>query len=295
MVLILVILAAPVQAGLFEDLQQDYIDNINDMPYSSGRPAIEWQQNGNIRAWLDIVGFRNLSRDGEKYFILGDPASLAIVQYDVVGQPPGYIESIKKTVSLSQSDNNLIAVLNVKLIWFVVNCDKNSCWRSYFSEKSVFQDIEAIPGQYHINQNFSINETQYINGISNKTIIKINGSNLLKYTLTAGNSSITRRLKIGHIEYTNKGLPYMNLTRFETWNTTGGGISHQDEDIVLSGINVSYSLNASTPFNSYLPGLKKSITTHELKETVNSFTFLLLFLFGVMFGSVYFMGRRILW
>src|SRR5665811_526898 len=109
--------------GLFSILDEKYSDNISDLPYSAGSPTISWQEQGHIRAWVNIVGFKNITRiDGIDY-INGKPESLALVQYGVSVSHPGIRDSLDKSLSVNQSGNNTIASLHVVLKYHTINCD----------------------------------------------------------------------------------------------------------------------------------------------------------------------------
>ena len=52
----------PASAGFWEDvMSQTYINSVSELPITTGTPEIKWQESGYIRAWIDIVGFRNLA------------------------------------------------------------------------------------------------------------------------------------------------------------------------------------------------------------------------------------------
>jgi hypothetical protein len=42
--------------GVFYILDEKFIDNISELPYSAGTPDKQIQKSGNIAAWIDIVG-----------------------------------------------------------------------------------------------------------------------------------------------------------------------------------------------------------------------------------------------
>ena len=222
-------------AGLFDILNEKYIGDISELPYSSGTPAVNWQQSGNIRGYVDIVGFRNLSRDGDKYFILGDPASLAIVTADAIGQPPGILDSLKKSISFSQSGNNLTASLNVVMKWHTIYCDDNGCFvNGRFTKTAVFQDIEALPEQFDTVLNPWVNITEYNNTLEPKISIQVTNINSSGISLKYGNKSLTHTSKIYHVEQTEKGIYYANSSDVEAWDIQGQGIARFGNSIIIN-------------------------------------------------------------
>jgi hypothetical protein len=222
-------------AGLFDILNETYINDISELPFSSGTPTVSWQQSGNIRGYVDIVGFRNLSRDGEKYFILGDPAILAIVAGDAIGRPPGILDSLAKTVSLTQSGNNLIASLHVVMKWHTIYCDDKGCFiNGRFTNTATFQDIEVIPDQFDTVLNPWVNITEYNNTLEPKISIQVTNVNSNEISVTYGNKSITHTSKIYHVEQTEKGIYYANASDLEAWDIKGQGIARFSDSIIIN-------------------------------------------------------------
>lgn len=83
--------------GIFYILDEKFINNISELPYSAGTPETNWRASGYIHAWIDITGFRQMSRDNGIDYIPGRPADLAIVQYDAkAADVPG---SVRKSIS----------------------------------------------------------------------------------------------------------------------------------------------------------------------------------------------------
>jgi hypothetical protein len=223
-----------VAAGLFDILNETYINDISELPFSSGTPTVSWQQSGNIRGYMDIVGFRNLSRDGEHYFILGDPASLAIVAGDATGTPPGIFDSLDKTISLTQSGNNLIASLHVVLKWHTIYCDDKGCFiNGRFTNTAVFQDIEVIPEQFDNILDPRINITEYNNSIEPKISIQIITKNSSGISLNYGNKSAVHSTKSYHVEKTEKGIYYANTSDLEAWDIQGQSIARFGNLIIV--------------------------------------------------------------
>ena len=235
---ILVIIPQIAAAELFDILSEQYISDISELPYSTGKPEINMQESGNIRAWIDIVGWKNLSKDGDKFVILGDPASSAITQSYAQGMQPGYLDNIKKDISYSKSGNNLIAVMNVKLRWHTVQCDKDRCWNVYHDEAADFQDIGVIPEQFNTVLNPRVNITEYKNDIEPKISIQITNTNNSGIRLKYGNKSITHTSQNYHVEQTDKGIFYANVSSLEAWDVQGQGIARFGDSILING-NIS--------------------------------------------------------
>jgi len=114
--------------GIFYILDEKFIDNISELPYSSGTPEVNWQASGYIHAWIDITGFKQMSRDNGIDYIPGGPEDFAIVQYDAKAKF-GSVTKLLKSVQVSQENNFTIATLAVDLYWKSTICYENSCWK----------------------------------------------------------------------------------------------------------------------------------------------------------------------
>lgn len=291
-------------AGLFDIFNETYISDISELPYSPGNPQITWQESGHIRAWVDIVGFKNLSRDGEKYFILGDPASSAVVQYDAIGLQYGYLDSLKKNISLNQSGNNLTASLHVILRWHTESCDKNGCWISgRFTEEKDFKDSEVIPEQFNKVLNPIVNIIEYNNTIEPKISIQVIDKNASNISISYGNKSLTHTSKSYHVKQTKKGIYYANTSDIEAWNIQGRGIAKFGNSIIINSniselnyshldIRVSnlYGTIKANPANFNISRVKYQ------PETVlyNPVLFAFLGVFFTLTGSAFYLVRQVM-
>jgi hypothetical protein len=292
-VLIFLSFSIPARAGLLETINDSYIDSVYDLP-AQGSPAIAWQQQGYIRAWVDIVGFRDLAFINGAFYVPGDPANYAIVQSDAIGTPPGVLDSLTKTISFSQSENNLTACLNVLLKWHVICCDKSGCFVcGRFSEAKDFTDTEISPRPFYPDaESAQVNDVEYNHSIIVQRLLYLNTSPLItKYNISVPNGSVTHRLQIAQIDYTEKGIPYANYSVFDTWKTQGKGINQQYEASVIDDLNASYSIQAFTPFGllTTVPTIIKSNNTWSPEKTFSSFTFLIIFIFGVLVAGLFLM------
>jgi hypothetical protein len=305
--MILVVMAIIPQiaaAGLFDILDELYISDISELPYSPGNPSVSWQESGNIRGYVDIVGFRNLSRDGENYFILGDPASLAIVAGDAEGTQPGILDSIDKTVSFSQDGSNLTASLNVVLKYHkMCSDDKGEFVCGRFTNTATFQDIETVPEQFDNVISPRINITEYNNSIEPKISIQITNINSNVISLNYGNKSLTHTSKIYHVEKTEKGIYYANASDLEAWDIQGQGIARFGDPIIINTnlSSVDYSqmdIRISNLYGSVKVGSANFNITRVTyqPETVlyNPVLYGFLGVFFTLIGSAFYLIRQVI-
>lgn len=241
--------------GIFSILDEQFIDNISDLPFSLGTPQIKMQEQGHISAWIDIVGFRNLSREGDIYYILGDPSNLAIVQYDAKADPPGTLDSLDKSLSVYQSGNSTIASLHVVLKYHTITCDKQGCYISgRYTEEKDFTDTELSPLIYPALKNGSVNVTEYNNTINPHAAIGLNlPGELSKVTFTYGNESLSHNFRQGHVEQTEKGIYFLNLSVVDFWTDNTYSLQHFNEWVLINSSKPDYSqlsIEISNPYDT---------------------------------------------
>src|SRR5659263_23813 len=234
--LFLVPTAIAADKGIFYILDEKFIDNINELPDSAGNPDKQIQTSGNIEAWIDIVGFKQMMRENGFDYVPGNPADHAMIQYDAEGTQPGIFDSIEKTISFTQSGNNLTAVLDVILKWHTEYCDDKGCFiNGRFTETEAFQDTEPSPNTYpSLQEDFRVNITQYNNSLyENIGISIINISGLNKYTIQYEDNIATYRMNKAHVEQTAKGVYFANVTPAKFLDLKGKNISRYGRIILL--------------------------------------------------------------
>jgi hypothetical protein len=227
-------------------LAQQYISNITELPYSSGIPTVIWQKSGNIKGWIDIIGYKNLSRRGDSYYIFGAPTDLAIVAGDAIANLPSYayFDRIDKSILLSQLDNNTIATLNVVLLWHTISCDKWGCYVSgRFKDVGSFQDIEQSPK--NVSSNDDVIEVLYreMNFSFFNTIdvrIRINETTYDSFILTTNNGSYEKINRLWRSEKTDKGVYFANESSVNIFHSNN--IGHAQD--VIDVANLNFTVNA---------------------------------------------------
>ncbi len=289
--------------GLLDQINDSYIDGVNELPDSSGSPEITWQQSGNIRGWVDVIGFRHMAYINGDYYISGNPQDDAIVKYDVaigelrsrvVRDPRARcywcaVDSVDKRLEVSQEGNKTVARLYVTLHWFEIVENSGSEQRFDYVETAVFQDSELSPLIYNPDlEQVEINEVNYNHSLYAEKLIYVNTSNLItRYNVSTDNGSVLHRLQIGEIQYTKKNVPYANYTIFDTWKQSGAGISRLDKAAIIQNINGSYSLTAYSPFGQVNhTNLTITNKTWTPETAIAHFTFLIIFILGVAFFGI---------
>ena len=236
--------------GIFKILDEQYIENISELPYSAGTPEKIEQSSEHIRGWIDIVGFRDVVHvDGIDY-INGNPADKAIIQYDAWGTGVS-VDSVTKTITVYLSGNNTVAKMDIILKWhyyYSCNCNKNGCstCRKDVIEYATFYDYEVSPETYQpLINTFIVDLIQYNNSLyENIGIIipKPDSIGIMNTTLKYNGSTAIHRFAQANIEKTNKSVYYANLTHVDYWKITGKNISQIVNIIFIDG-NLSKNIN----------------------------------------------------
>lgn len=299
--LLLQLSSATEDKGIFQILDEIYIDNITNLPYSNGNPDKNIQLSGHIEGWIDIVGFDKMSKDNDIYYVPGNPEKYAIIQNEVWGKFKCDIcsYSIKKTAQVLPSNNNTIAILDLKMTWYEKVCTKDGCSCIEHIEYASFSDTEKSPQIINSLVEPEINVIQYNNSLYENIGIQINPTmNITRLDVSLNDSSLTRTLKIGHVEKTNKGIYFANMSELQTYSITGKNISHFNDQIFINGnlskINVTnikistsnlYETKYYTNYNISIEEFRPEKETIE-NPLLMSFWSILLVIFGGIFLTI---------
>ncbi len=260
--------------GIFNVLDEGYIDNIADLPYSSGVPDQTVQASGHIRGWIDIVGFDEMVRDDGVDYLNDNPVNKAIVQYGaghgnlcsrIVSGYCGqscywcFFYSLCDSISTYQQGDKTVARLDVTLYWHETVVSSGSSQTFYYADYATFYDYETSPQVYQpLSEQFKVNVTQYNTSLYENIGIRVYahggiGKTVVKY----GANTSTHITKIGHVEQTAKGVYFANMTAVNYWNVSGFGKINDElyfngnlskvalADIKVTGSNLYESMTAN--------------------------------------------------
>ncbi len=213
-------------------MSTEYIDNMSDLPAPTNLnpdktiqypPYWENSCEGDGEAdcvfgWIDIVGFRDTIREDGVYYVNGDPAAAAIIEYGTYVRINGryflknWIYDVQKSVSGD--------VLRAELRATAVLCQLGE--NGYETCKYVsmnFIDTETIPKQYpELNTSSPVNITIFNYTFQPKTTVAFKSAGLSKTQGSYKNSSLTHYTKLIKVDYTSKGVSYGNVTNVDYWN-----------------------------------------------------------------------------
>lgn len=268
-----------------------FVNSVYDLPEPSGVPDINQQTSDNIEAWLDIIGFREMVQEDGVDYVPGPPENYAIVLYGASGSPPGSVESITPSLSISQSGNFTLAVLNVVMEWHKVFCDKNGCWTVRYTDKATFQDTEVSPKRFDFPGNQSVTLKIYNGSVYKPRVLNFDLSpGITSFKITTNNGSIKQYIKAGHVSYTAKNIPYMNLTTTDHFEKSGRDISKLNNEVVINS-NLS-SIEFFTPYGKL--NASANITKILMLETnIKSGVFGLIYMVIIFIGGLYVMSKTV--
>ncbi|NJD53024.1 MAG: hypothetical protein FIB07_09185 [Candidatus Methanoperedens sp.] len=237
-----------------EELNNTYITDVSGLPLyneSELRPDIEMTTTDHLQGWVDIVGFQNMANISGILYIHDDPVANAVVRGDarIWIQPSGVNTELTQSISVKQVGSNIIATLHAVLKWDTVSCDNDGCWISgHFTETHDWIDSEISPPQftYPGPQNMTIERFPGFHPVSLIHFTGLNDS-IIFFNITTQSGSVEHLLNIGMVEFTSKGIPYMNVTPFSVWRKTGNGIYHQGDDTIMDNGTI-ISVFLWTPF-----------------------------------------------
>ncbi len=113
--------------------------------------------------------------------------------------------------------------------------------------------------------------TVYNTTFEPKTTVRFMVGNAMKTTVSYHGSNLTHSRLIGHVEYTDKGVPFMNLTSIDSWDHQGNEISHIGDEYLINGTTNStdITVKASSPFET-LTARNYSVSIQEPSPPFNA-------------------------
>jgi hypothetical protein len=302
--------------SIFDILNYEMAENAWDIfqsqPY---HPDKTIQVNGHVSAWVDIVGFKNMTQiDGINY-IPGNPADYAVVQYDIQHDISGIewwnwnVDYLKDDLDISVSNGTVIATLNTDLKYHhsILKCRAlpvPRCWisKTYYYETAQFYDSEPSPFLYDCGtglENLTVFITIYNNSVSPKTYVYVPADDYLThYSVQYGNDTVTHHLKKGTVEYTDKGMAYVNLTESDSWkidgNTSAVGRIHDYAVIKTAELNQSMlNISASSAYDTvYLDNFNISVVEYSPDRPFQPIFWLICSILLIFTAGTYLIVRR---
>jgi hypothetical protein len=251
LLLILMFMIPSVNAydGIFKILDERYVENVSDLPIATNlnpdktlTPDLNWidehcggdTSNNCIFGWVDILGYKNSVRIGDTYYVQGNPADSAIIQYETYIRINGryFLEGWVHDIKVYQSGDYVTAELTATAVLYQID---DSGLFIYANEIRTLYDSEPAPEQYPALNEAQVTITQYNNSMYENVGIKVLGDNYTKISFNYQDKQAVRTSKILHVENNSKGVIYGNMTELEQWKIEGTNISRFYTEILLDG------------------------------------------------------------
>lgn len=285
--------------NIFDILNIEYLDNglvVSENVY----PEINWQEKGKSRAWIDIVGWNNLTeRNGTFYIPEGEEPIIKYEAENTASRPV----STKTNVSYATSENGtLTADLKVKAVYEVAKKKTTSFngipVQSFElvrkTKTSHYTDSEPIPETYIP----SVNSTAYVLILNTSKapqtrVLVPESPDVMKVLFEYNDTQTWHYLRTGTYNLTEKGVKYVQISELEYWE--GENISRIGNTLIYTGALDAKKIESQikiTQFDVY--GNEIPITDYQIevrnideKKIVPPITLLFSGLVGIFLIGIY--------
>ena len=278
-------------------------DSLN---YKATDPAAVWVSGPHMLAWVDIVGYRNMTRINNTDYILGDPVACVIVESEVNDLLTwnDNVDWIKKEYSYNVSGDNITVTLDITMLWHHSTettrpNGQKGVKKDYNYAYMTITDSEKIPLQYnYIAGNIPVSILFYNNTFSPKTIINVPGKDGLYYIeYSYNNESIKQNLMNAEIETNSKGIEFINFSDAKKWQDPTGNLSYLAGSCIIKGANFTLEdLNISlrTPYRS-LNATNYNLTVNNVTagSCINPVLIPFVFVTGLLLSTLFIIIKKI--
>lgn len=228
-----------VWSGYWENIIHDLIGYL---------PEKKWETTADIGAWIDIVGFNHSIELNGSMCVVGNISNSTIIRYEIEEYLSGSksrwndnVDWISKNVTLTQNETHMIATLNIIMKWHHSQKRQNGkgIKKTYHYSYLTCVDSEPIPIQYNMSvTDIQVNITVYNNTFAPKTYVYVpDNKYILGVAYYYNNKSITHTRSLGNVKYTEKNVPYVNITEYDVW--ISNNLTRINNYAVITGDNFS--------------------------------------------------------
>lgn len=214
-----------------KEMSEDLFANILNMTFSDSglvnnhdvQPEMNWQEKGHSKAWVDIIGWNNLTqRNGVFYIPAGEQP---IVKYDAVATE--LMGSTQTHLTTSQSNGNITADLEVKTTFKVAKTSSRSVFGvsvptiSYDTkmETSHYYDTAQMPETYNPAINTTADVTILNNSFSKQTVVYVpENPDVMKVSFKYDGTETLHYLQAGTVNSTSKDVKFVNVSSLDYWD-----------------------------------------------------------------------------
>ena len=244
----------------------------NDIVYNQNKwnPTKNWQQKGNTKAWMDIVGYDGLIKYNNTFYINKPYTDAVYILYDSkpsLNSKYSFDSLNEGITNLSYDGNAIYATLSTKLKyhWTRKKCHTNlegkkKCKKvtTHYTKENEFFKTDSILPEMYPDKFYTKNITAIVfnDSIRPRTIICLPQINYtLGYRIEYDNESIEYYFDTLKIEHLDNGFPYGNVTKSESnpIYSESDVFSRIGNNILINSteINNSLELYLITPYYEY--------------------------------------------
>ena len=287
-------------------ISNNWDGSFDSLNYKATYPAVEWIPGPHMMAWVDIVGYRNMSRIKNTDYINGNPVACVIVESEVKDLLTwnDNVDWIEKEFSYNVSNGNITVTLDITMLWHhsteITNPNGNKgVKKDYNYAYMTITDTENLPLEYvYTPANTSTHLLFYNNTFSPKTIINVPENEGLYYIeYSYNNETIKQNLMNAEIETNPKGIEFINFSDAHRWDESEGNLSHMREGCIIKGANFTLEdLNISlrTPYRSLnVTGYNLTVNNVTAGSCINPVLIPVIVVFGLLLSTLYIIIKKI--
>lgn len=283
----LIVLVYPVSAELnnnssifdiFDEMTQKTFTGDWNIPIEYPQPHKIEQASQHIRVWIDIVGFENTLKIGEKYYLNGSSVPKPFIEYEIWDEGLIWDDNFDWMVVTDErfytENNNTTAEIDIHLLWHRSTlksrpvCGLNGCiivkWikKDYYHEYATFSKSVPTPTQYPELEPQPCYITIYNNSFNPHIEVFVPVDNYqIKTAFQYEDEAIVRFNKVGYAE-----IGAVNLTDIHQWSESTDKLLFLGNSLIITDTNTSQFNKSNLTVTVYNPYEQKTITDYNITE-----------------------------
>lgn len=236
-----------------------------------GKPAKSVKKDGHIRAWIDIVGFREESILNGTHYVNGSAKDFAIVKREEWHTPVnGQVVSFRTTYNVFDSGDYTIATTTTMFYWrYKVKTLIGYKWVNVYEGPLTVSSTVLSPERF-TGRLENVTAKVQVHNRSTNSVAYLSipmTDNLTMVQVTYNGSTVSRHDQLGRVIHNEKGTELVNFTREDlpTWikDVDQSVIDHQGRYITILDDDFNASLLDIVLISPYET---LSVTDYEIVE-----------------------------
>ena len=135
------------------------------------------------------------------------------------------------------------------MLWHRTQCSFGACWKKYYIENAIFQDVEKSPKVYEpITNPLNVTIVNFSTIGQNNTIVSVSNTEKLdSIEYFYDGKKAVHTLKLAKVNYTDKGVPFADISNINTWS---GDAPRQRNNLVLTANTTNISVVGKNLFET---------------------------------------------